>query len=151
MARGPLGLVSISNETRSPPTRRSKSRGAWRPPRWKKYSFPSSAAMKPKPRSATTFLIVPVVMSDPCILFPNRWQTHGPFEKGDHAERRSKLQQRTHSTRFRLIAQRLARLATGLRARRGGSKPRRLAPFGGAGEASDGDAGPAGGLTKLRC
>jgi hypothetical protein len=45
-------------------------------------------------------LIVPVVMCDPIILFPNRWQTHGPFEKGDHAERRSKLQQRTHSTRF---------------------------------------------------
>jgi hypothetical protein len=37
-----------------------------------------------------------VVMTDPCILFPNRWQTHGPFEKkGDHAERRRKLQQRT--------------------------------------------------------
>jgi hypothetical protein len=27
-------------------------------------------------------LMVPVVMSDPFILFPNRWQTHGPFEKG---------------------------------------------------------------------
>src|ERR1035437_9709399 len=69
MARGPLGLVSISNETRSPPTRRSNSSGDWTPPRWKKYSFPSSAAIKPKPRSATTFLIVPVVMSDP-FFFP---------------------------------------------------------------------------------
>jgi hypothetical protein len=29
-----------------------------------------------------------VVTIDPYILFPNRWQTHGPFEKkGDHAER----------------------------------------------------------------
>src|SRR6476661_8768792 len=41
--------------------RRSKSRDDVRPSRWKKYSFPSSAAMKPKPRSETTFLIVPVV------------------------------------------------------------------------------------------
>src|ERR1035437_8009514 len=99
-ARGPLGLVSTSNETRSPPARRSKSRGATRPPRWKKYSLPSSAAMNPKPRSATTFLIVPVAITDPCILFPNRWQTHGPFEKkGDHAERHHKLQQRTQGTR----------------------------------------------------
>src|SRR5437868_3671276 len=31
-----------------------------RPIRWKKYSFPSSAAMKPNPRSWTSFLIVPV-------------------------------------------------------------------------------------------
>src|SRR5450759_934718 len=49
--------------------RRSNSRGATTPPRWKKYSFPSSAAMKPKPRSATTFLTVPVVMYDP-FFFP---------------------------------------------------------------------------------
>src|SRR5476651_269164 len=64
MARGPLGLVSISNETRSPPTRRSNSSGDWTPPRWKKYSFPSSAAMKPKPRSETSFLMVPLVIAD---------------------------------------------------------------------------------------
>ena len=63
VARGPLGLCSTSNATFSPPLRLSKSRGAWRPPRWKKYSFPSSAVMKPKPRSATTFLMVPLVMS----------------------------------------------------------------------------------------
>ena len=61
-ARAPLGLCSISNVTRSPPTRRSKSSEESRPPRWKKYSFASSAVMKPKPRSATTFLMVPVVM-----------------------------------------------------------------------------------------
>src|SRR5262245_56730016 len=29
------------------------------PERWKKYSTPSSAAMNPKPRSATSFLMVP--------------------------------------------------------------------------------------------
>src|SRR4029078_3081373 len=51
----------MSNWTFSPPMRRSKSRDAVRPSRWKKHSFPSSAAMKPKPRSETTFLIVPVV------------------------------------------------------------------------------------------
>ena len=87
LARGPLGLASISNVTCSPPTRRSKSSEESRPPRWKKYSFSSSAAMKPKPRSATTFLMVPVVMMD-LQHFPNRdCRAHGPFEKGvDHAE-----------------------------------------------------------------
>src|SRR5689334_18279978 len=52
----------MSNSTRSPPVRRSKSSEESRPPRWKKYSFSSSALMKPKPRSATTFLMVPVVI-----------------------------------------------------------------------------------------
>src|SRR6185436_6985143 len=51
----------MSNSTRSPPVRRSKSSEESRPPRWKKYSFSSSALMKPKPRSATTFLMVPVI------------------------------------------------------------------------------------------
>lgn len=38
----------------------------------------------------------------PSDLFPNRWQTHGPFEKEvDHAEHRRKGQQRNHSSRFR--------------------------------------------------
>src|SRR5437868_4051081 len=51
-----------------------------RPVRWKKYSFPSSAAMKPKPRSETNFLMVPVGI--PQLLFSkaNRERT-GPFEK----------------------------------------------------------------------
>src|SRR5207247_29575 len=61
IARGPLGLVSIWNSTFSPPMRRSKSIEGSTPLRWKKYSFASSALMKPKPRSATTFLMVPVV------------------------------------------------------------------------------------------
>src|SRR5688572_28179148 len=43
LARGPLGLDSTSKTTGSPPTRRSKSSDASRPPRWKKYSFSSSA------------------------------------------------------------------------------------------------------------
>src|SRR5205807_1973864 len=42
--------------------RRSNSRERSSPSRWKKYSLPSSAAMKPNPRSETSFLMVPVVM-----------------------------------------------------------------------------------------
>jgi hypothetical protein len=61
-------------------------------------------------------------MIDPFILFPNRWQTHGPFEKGDHAERRSKLQQRTHGTRFRGIAQRPDRLKSPVQGRSPGNR-----------------------------
>ena len=58
------------------------------PPRWKKYSFSSSAAMKPKPRSETTFLMVPVVMRT-SNTSRTRCKTHGPSEKGvDHAEHR---------------------------------------------------------------
>src|SRR5215471_5184709 len=59
-ARGPFWLGSISKLTRSPPARESKFTLESRPVRWKKYSFPSSAAMKPKPRSETSFLMVPV-------------------------------------------------------------------------------------------
>src|SRR6478752_4928057 len=58
----------MSNWTFSPPMRRSKSRDDVRPSRWKKYSFPSSAAMKPKPRSETTFLMVPVVTMTSTLL-----------------------------------------------------------------------------------
>ena len=70
VARGPLGLDS----TRTRPSRRrrgGRSRATRRAPlRWKKYSLVSSAAMKPNPRSETTFLIVPVDMSPSC--FPER-------------------------------------------------------------------------------
>jgi hypothetical protein len=37
-ARAPLGLCSMSNDTFSPPARRSKFRDDVRPSRWKKYS-----------------------------------------------------------------------------------------------------------------
>src|SRR5262249_41161067 len=59
LARGPFGLCSTSNVTRSPPVSESKFSDVSMPVRWKKYSFPSSAAMTPNPRSDTTFLIVP--------------------------------------------------------------------------------------------
>src|SRR5450756_2146783 len=61
LARGPFGLASTSNVTFSPPLSESKLSTA---SRWKKYSFPSSAAMKPKPRSETSFLMVPLVIAD---------------------------------------------------------------------------------------
>src|SRR5207237_6272266 len=64
-ARGPLSLRSISKVTRSPPPRLSKLSELSRPLRWKKYSCPSSAAMKPKPRSNTTFLTLPVILVSP--------------------------------------------------------------------------------------
>src|SRR5215831_3738224 len=60
LARGPFWLGSISKLTRSPPARESKLTLESRPVRWKKYSRPSSAAMKPNPRSDTSFLMVPV-------------------------------------------------------------------------------------------
>src|SRR5690242_13728297 len=60
LARGPFWLGSISKLTRSPPARESKFTLESRPVRWKKYSLPSSAAMKPNPRSETSFLMVPV-------------------------------------------------------------------------------------------
>src|SRR2546425_13237861 len=60
LARGPFWLDSISKLTRSPPASESKFTLESRPDRWKKYSLPSSAAMKPNPRSWTSFLIVPV-------------------------------------------------------------------------------------------
>src|SRR5437867_8788996 len=55
-ARGPFGLDSTLNVTLSPP--RSESKFST-PSRWKKYSEPSDPAMKPKPRSDTSFLMVP--------------------------------------------------------------------------------------------
>ena len=58
-ARGPFWLASMSNSTRSPPCRLSKLISRSNPDRWKKYSTPSSAAMNPNPRSATTLLTVP--------------------------------------------------------------------------------------------
>src|SRR6266851_799423 len=60
LARGPFWLASISKLTRSPPASESKLTLESRPVRWKKYSFPSSAAMKPNPRSETSFFMVPV-------------------------------------------------------------------------------------------
>src|SRR2546425_13343579 len=66
LARGPFGLDSISNETFSPPWRPSKSPSV--PLRWKKYSCPSSALINPKPRSGTSFLMLPV----------NIWYLHIP-------------------------------------------------------------------------
>ena len=96
-ARGPLGLVSISNVTRSPPFRRSKSSEESSEFRWKKYSFVSSAAMKPKPRSATTFLMVPVVHDD-----LQRFTNKGTAERTvrsrrgvDHAEHRHERRRST--------------------------------------------------------
>src|ERR1700730_17973122 len=55
-ARGPFGLDSTLNVTLSPPRRESK---LSTPSRWKKYSEPSDPAMNPKPRSDTSFLMVP--------------------------------------------------------------------------------------------
>src|SRR5438105_15237956 len=63
LARGPFWLGSISKLTRSPPASESKFTLESRPLRWKKYSLPSSAAMKPNPRSITSFLIVPFCMA----------------------------------------------------------------------------------------
>src|SRR5256885_12906322 len=79
-ARGPFWLGSTSKLTRSPPARESKLTLESRPVRWKKYSFPSSAAMKPKPRSETSFLTVPVgiEISSSRKLVRER---PGPFEK----------------------------------------------------------------------
>src|SRR5712691_7534529 len=96
VARGPLGLASTSNSTRSPPMRRSKLSEESSPSRWKKYSFASSAAMKPKPRSETTFLMVPVAMMTSNIPRTRICTAHGPFEKrGDHATLRHTVRRTT--------------------------------------------------------
>src|SRR5665811_2023893 len=64
--------------------------------------------MKPKPRSATTFLTVPVVMYDP-FFFPIRTaDARSVGKEGRPRGARRKLQQRTHITRFGPIAQRRA-------------------------------------------
>ena len=60
---GPWGSPRSRTRPSRRRSRRSKSSELSRPPRWKKYSFVSSAVMKPKPRSAMTFLMVPVVTS----------------------------------------------------------------------------------------
>src|SRR5580704_10077476 len=69
-ARGPLSLRSISKLTRSSPARFSNVSELSSPLRWKKYSCPSSAVMKPKPRSATIFFTVPVTLVSP---IPSRY------------------------------------------------------------------------------
>src|SRR5262245_45063548 len=56
LARGPFALDSTLNVTLSPPRRESKLSTL---SRWKRYSLPSDAEMKPKPRSETIFLMVP--------------------------------------------------------------------------------------------
>src|SRR5579859_5750432 len=79
-ARGPFWLGSISKLTRSPPARESKFTLESRPVRWKKYSLPSSAAIKPNPRSETSFLMVPVGIA--LLLFSKACHERtGPFEK----------------------------------------------------------------------
>src|SRR5205823_13966423 len=86
-ARGPLGLVSISKETFSPPCSLSKLPSVAL--RWKKYSFPSSAAIKPKPRSETSFLMVPAGISISYALEQSSTQLAGPVrETEDGSERR---------------------------------------------------------------
>src|SRR5256885_6432861 len=79
LARGPLGLDSISNETFSPPWRPSKSPSV--PLRWKKYSCPSSALMNPKPRSETSFLMVPVGISISYLSNGGAYSTSGPVRE----------------------------------------------------------------------
>src|SRR5579872_2426742 len=80
LARGPFWLGSISKLTRSPPASESKLTLESSPVRWKKYSFPSSAAMNPKPRSWTSFLMVPVGIEKPPFSKASRERTR-PFEK----------------------------------------------------------------------
>src|SRR5947209_13829463 len=79
LARGPLGLDSISNETFSPPWRPSKSPSV--PLRWKKYSCPSSALINPKPRSETSFLMVPVGISISYLSNGGAYSTGGPVRE----------------------------------------------------------------------
>src|SRR6185312_9020769 len=78
--RGPFWLGSISKLTRSPPARESKFTLESSPVRWKKYSRPSSAAMNPNPRSDTSFLMVPVGISNSSSRKHFHERT-GPFEK----------------------------------------------------------------------
>src|SRR5665213_3397373 len=87
-ARGPFWLVSISKLTRSPPASESKFTLESRPVRWKKYSRPSSAAMKPKPRSETSFLMVPVGISNSSSRKQARKRA-GPFENKSRPRRSS--------------------------------------------------------------
>src|SRR6202162_411629 len=90
-ARGPFWLGSISKLTRSPPASESKFTLESRPVRWKKYSRPSSAAMNPKPRSETSFLMVPVGISQllfsKAILANARVLSRRIDDRGDHRPR----------------------------------------------------------------
>src|SRR5438093_12762039 len=79
LAGGPLGRDSISNETFSPPWRPSKSPSV--PLRWKKYSCPSSALINPKPRSETSFLMVPVGISISYLSNGGAYSTSGPVRE----------------------------------------------------------------------
>src|ERR1700730_3416932 len=92
-ARGPFWLGSISKLTRSPPASESKFTLGSSPVRWKKYSRPSSAAMNPKPRSETSFLIVPVgileLLFSKAILANARALSRRIDDRGDHRPRSS--------------------------------------------------------------
>src|SRR4029079_2831904 len=90
----------ISNWTFSPPLRRSKSRDDVSPLRWKKYSFPSSAAMKPKPRSDTTFLMVPVVTVTSTLLEHGGGSRTVRSRGDDHTEQAHNGPERKSSTLF---------------------------------------------------
>src|SRR5215212_6147197 len=57
---GPFGPCPRSNVT-AWPSRRSSNRVPVHAELWKKYSFPSSARMNPKPLSLTSRLIVPFI------------------------------------------------------------------------------------------
>src|SRR5262252_5804540 len=91
LARGPFWLGSISKFTRSPPASESKLTLESSPVRWKKYSLPSSAAMKPNPRSETSFLIVPVGIYEPPFSKVMS-RTHASFreasDRGEHPRHR---------------------------------------------------------------
>src|SRR5207249_7450834 len=86
-ARGPLGLDSISKETFSPPCSLSKLPSVEL--RWKKYSLPSSAAMKPKPRSETIFLMVPSGIN--LLLVPRTDLTDGSVRETERRPRPAPL------------------------------------------------------------
>ena len=94
LGRGPVGLCSIVKSTFSPPRRRSKSREASRAPRWKKYSFSSSAEMNPKPRSATMRLMVPVVTGDLLVLPEQGLQNARPVRREEGVTTRSRATRR---------------------------------------------------------
>ncbi len=80
-ARAPLGFCSTSNSTFSPPERRSKSSELSSESRWKKYSLPSSPAMKPNPRSEMTYFTEPVATIVSWSLLKLSRSTHGRLEK----------------------------------------------------------------------
>src|SRR4030095_10809393 len=81
--RGPFGPCPRSNVT-AWPSRRSSKRVPVHAELWKKYSFPSSARMNPKPLSLTSRLIVPFIDA---ILSPQDRAT-GKTRKSSGAVRR---------------------------------------------------------------